>query len=269
MIFSVREGTFAYKQGPDVLRDVSFEVRPGELMAVLGPNGIGKTTLLKCMMGFQRWNSGGTYLDDKPMDSLPQKDVWKQMAYIPQAKDASYGFTGLEMTVIGRSAHIGTFTQPRPEDVAIAREAMERIGISHLADKPCNQMSGGQFQMVLIARALATQPQLLVLDEPETGLDFRNQLVILDMLDDLVHRQGLSAVMNTHYPIHALKVADKTLMLGADCLYRYGPTPDVVTAENMRDVFHVEVAFASVEADGAVVRDVVPIRVSDEEERHQ
>ena len=262
--FEVRGGCFEYRAGRPVLRDVSFSVRGGEMLAVLGPNGIGKTTLLKCMMGFQRWTSGVTYLNGCDMAGLPVRDVWRQMAYIPQVKDYSYGFTGLDMAVMGRSSHLGTFSQPGGRDFEIARDAMRRIGIEALADVPCNQMSGGQFQMVLIARALATEPRLLVLDEPETGLDFRNQLVILDVLDDLVHREGLAAVMNTHYPMHALKIADKTLMLGEGCRCTFGPTQQVITEENMRSVFHVEVAFAEARlaGGGRVVRDVVPIEVT-------
>lgn len=262
MTFSVKSGSFRYKRCDYILKDISFEVQPGELLAILGPNGIGKTTLLKCMMGFQKWDGGATLLDDKNIASLPEKEIWKTMAYIPQVKDYSYGFTGLDMAVIGRSAHLGTFRQPKPEDVAIASEAMERIGITHLADKPCNQMSGGEFQMVLIARALATQPKILILDEPETGLDFHNQLIILELLDSLVHKQGLAVIMNTHYPMHAMKIADKTLMLGSECTYFFGPTKEVVTADNMRSTFRIEVAFADVEVEGRMFEDVIPVSMS-------
>jgi iron complex transport system ATP-binding protein len=262
MEFSVRKGCFAYGRGPMVLENVSFEVCPGELMAVLGPNGIGKTTLLRCMMGFQKWTSGGTYLDERNIADLPERQVWREIAYVPQVKDCSYGFTGLDMAVMGRSSHVGTFAQPRPEDVAVAERSLKRIGAWELAQKPCNEMSGGQFQLVLIARALTTEPKLIVLDEPETGLDFRNQLVILELLDSLVHQEGIAAIMNTHYPAHALKVADKTLMLAGGCRYDYGTTAEVVTAENMRKTFRVDVAFADVTCGDKTVRDVVPVSIA-------
>ena len=262
MMFSVRNASFQYRSDVPVLHDISFSVGAGELLAILGPNGIGKTTLLKCMMGFQKWSSGGTFLGDADISAIPEKQLWQQMSYIPQVKDYSYGFTGLDMAVIGRSAHLGTFAQPRAEDIRIARDAMAEIGITHLEEKPCNEMSGGEFQMVLIARALATEPQILVLDEPETGLDFRNQLIILDLLDRLVHKQGLTVIMNTHYPMHALKVADKTLILGPECRYYFGPTEEVIVPDVMRDTFRIEVAFADVEANGKSYRDVIPLSVS-------
>ncbi len=262
MVFSVRKGSFRYGRGPMVLEDISFEVAPGELMAVLGPNGIGKTTLLRCMMGFQKWTSGGTFLDERDIATLPEREVWREIAYVPQVKDCSYGFTGLDMAVMGRSSHVGTFAQPSAADIEVASQSLKRIGAWNLADKPCNEMSGGQFQLVLIARALTTEPKLIVLDEPETGLDFRNQLIILDLLDELVHTEGIAAVMNTHYPAHALKVADKTLMLAGGSAYDYGPTAQVVTRENMRRTFQVEVAFAELECAGKLVRDVVPVSVA-------
>ena len=261
MKFEVQNGYFAYKNGKDILKNISFTVEEGKLLAILGANGIGKTTLLKCMMGFQKWRDGRSLVDGKDISRLPAKKIWQKIAYIPQAKSYKFAFTGLEMTLIGRSAHLGTFEQPKKKDIAIAEKALDEIGVSHLSNKPCNQMSGGELQMVFIARALATEPVLMILDEPESGLDFRNQLIILELLDRLVHKNKLSAVINTHYPIHAMKIADQTLILGKQGHYFYGRTGDVINIENMRMAFDVNVLLNSVEIGGRQYNNIIPISV--------
>ena len=261
MTFQVQNGSFGYPTGRRILHDISFEIHSGEVLAVLGSNGIGKTTLLKCMMGFLHWRSGESLLDGKNIALLSPGEIWRQIAYIPQAKAASFSFTGLEMATIGRSAHLGPFAQPSRKDIEIAEAAMREIGVLHLRDKPCSQMSGGELQMVLIARALATHPQMMILDEPESGLDFRNQLIILDLIDHLVHEKRLSAVINTHYPSHAMKVSDKTLMLCKDGSYCYGPTGEVINTDNMRKAFEVNVVINSVQIGGRSYEDMIPISV--------
>ena len=265
MKFEVRNGYFHYKNRPMLLEDISFTVPEGELLAILGPNGIGKTTLLKCMMGFLPWKSGHTLIDSENIGHLSARTVWKNIAYVPQAKGSTFSFTGLEMALLGRGAHLGTFAQPGIHDIAIAEEALNEIGIMYLRDKLCNQMSGGELQMVLIARALTTHPRLLVLDEPESGLDFRNQLIILNLLDRLVHEKNLSAIINTHYPSHALKIADSTLMLGRERQYFYGATEEVITVENMRTAFDVDVLINSVHYSGKTYEDIIPVSVASRE----
>lgn len=261
VIFEVEKGCFAYKGGRKILHDVSFIVKEGEILCILGSNGIGKTTLLKCMMGFLKWDSGRSLIDGQDISTLPERDIWRQIAYIPQAKSSVFAFTGLEMAVIGRSAHLGIFAQPKEEDIAVAEKSLSEIGISHLSDKLCNQMSGGELQMVLIARALTTEPKLMILDEPESGLDFRNQLVILDLLKRLAHEKQLSTVMNTHYPTHAMKISDKILMLSKKGEYFYGGTKEVINVENMRAAFDVNVHLNSQKVGDRWYNDMIPVSV--------
>jgi iron complex transport system ATP-binding protein len=203
VIFSVNHAYFAYRAGQYVLQDINFRVEPGQIVAVLGPNGIGKTTLLKCMIGLLRWTEGNSTVDDTSVDRIHYRELWKKIAYVPQAKNSVSSFTTEEMVVMGRSAHIGTLRQPGAIDYEYARQAMEEVGIIHLKDKQCNEMSGGELQMVLIARALAVQPSMLVLDEPESNLDFKNQLIILETIERLSRERNISSVFNTHYPAHA------------------------------------------------------------------
>jgi iron complex transport system ATP-binding protein len=230
-----------------VLKDISFSVEPGQVLAVLGPNGVGKTTLLKCMMGLLNWSGGTSCIDGTPLSHIHYRDIWKKIAYVPQAKNSVFSFSTEEMVVMGRNAHIGVFRQPSDEDYEYARQAMEEVGITHLQGKSCNEMSGGELQMVLIARALAAHPLMLVLDEPESNLDFKNQLIILETIERLARERRISCVFNTHYPVHALKIASHALLLTKDGGSLFGPAQKVVNEENMRRAFDVNVHINEVE----------------------
>ena len=201
----VDDGTFRYPGAPaPILEHIGVEVGDRELLAILGPNGAGKTTLLRTMLGLQKWESGATLLDGVDLAALSPREVGRRIAYVPQARNSNAtGLTGLDMVMLGRSPHLPLLAQPGPREREMAEEALAGIGAEALALMPCRTMSGGQFQMVLIARALVAEPEVLVLDEPETGLDFHNQLIVLDLLRTLIRERGLSVIMNTHYPAHA------------------------------------------------------------------
>ena len=259
MRFEVRNGNFGYGAS-QVLHQVSFDLEGNQVMAVLGPNGVGKTTLLKCMMGLLKWDSGESRIDGVPMNTLKHSEIWKRIAYVPQSKGISLSYTALEMVVMGRSARLGLFAQPSREDMEVAKASMEEVGITFLMDKPCSQMSGGELQMVLIARALCTQPEMLILDEPESNLDFKNQLVILDMIRQLSSNRGIGAIINTHYPAHALKIADKALILNRDKSSFYGGAGETITEDNMKKAFAVEVKIADYYYEDVNYPNVIPIR---------
>lgn len=140
-----------------ILENISFSVESGEVLEILGPNGVGKTTLLRCMMGLLPWISGQSTLDGKSLREIPVKQLWSRISYVPQAKGLSFSYSALEMVLLGRSAHLRTLKQPQKDDFAIAEQAMQEVGIAHLKDKLCSKMSGGELQMLLIARALTTQ----------------------------------------------------------------------------------------------------------------
>ena len=187
-MISVENATFTYPGAASpILRNVSFEVPERSLLAILGPNGAGKTTLLRTMIGLQKWDSGRTLIDGTPISSMSTRALGRVLSYVPQARNASnVALTGLEMVMVGRVPHMRTLAQPGAREERMARDVLDEVGASHLAEMPCATMSGGQFQMILIARALVADPRVLVLDEPETGLDFRNQLIVLGLLERLV-----------------------------------------------------------------------------------
>lgn len=188
MILEVQNGCFGYPKQPVILENINLRLEEGHILATLGPNGIGKTTLLKCMIGLLPWHSGKTLFYGKDIHTLKPKDVWSTISYIPQSRGFAFSYTGLEMVLLGRSAHLGTFQQPGKEEIEMAEAMMERVGITRLANKDCNRMSGGELQMVLIARALINEPKLIILDEPETGLDFHNQILVVRTSSSWVSR---------------------------------------------------------------------------------
>ena len=262
-LLKIEDGSFAYKGGPQILKDINIEVEPGEILAVLGPNGSGKTTMLRCMMDMLHWQSGRSLLDGEDIRGIPASTLWKKMAYVPQAGTAATSYTAFQTVLIGRSSRIGAFSSPTEEDMKVTERVMERLGISHLADKPCHAISGGELQMVLIARAMAAEPKLLVLDEPESNLDFKNQLIVLDTMTALA-AEGVACVFNTHYPSHALQRAGKSLMLSKEGWSLFGETTNVVTEDNIRRAFGVEALIGEVETPQNIMKNVVAVGISEE-----
>lgn len=261
MTLSVKEASFGYKKDHLILKNINFELDKSEVLSILGPNGVGKTTLLKCVMNMIKWISGTAYLNEKPIFEIPEKELWKSIAYVPQAKNTAFSFSAYEMVLLGRSSHIGIFSHPSKRDKEIADNAMERIGISHLKNKSCNRMSGGELQMVLIARALAAEPNILILDEPESNLDFKNQLIILDIIKDLSKKSEISCIFNTHYPDHALKVSTHSLILNRDLSFFYGKSDQVINSETLRKSFGVNVHINDTFVDDEKYQHIIPISI--------
>lgn len=262
MTFEVKDGCYRYPGTKrQVLNHINLTIRSGKVLAVLGSNGVGKTTLLRCMMGLLKWDGGASFLDGTPLRIIPSRELWKKIAYVPQAKTSVFSYTAKDMVMLGRSAHLKMFEQPGEKDVDRALACMEAVGISDLQDKRCNEMSGGELQMVLIARALTTESSMLVLDEPESNLDFRNQLIVLDCIEKLAHSRGISAVINTHYPEHALQISDQALILNRDGTSLYGESGDVICEEHLRRAFSVRVCIRSVSVGSGEYRCVIPLSV--------
>ena len=241
MIFDVRGGCFGYESGCRILKDINLYVREPEILSILGANGAGKTTLVKCMLGLLKWSDGGSYLNDVNVRKIKPKDFWKQVGYVPQARLTSFVYTVGEMVLLGRNAHLGELSMPGNEDRRIAEEAMELVGLSRLRDKLCSRISGGEYQLVMIARALAAQPSMLVLDEPESNLDFKNQMTVLRTISNLCCERGISAVINTHYPEHALDISHRSILLMPDGASVFGETSAVLTEDNLRRAFDIPV----------------------------
>lgn len=260
MIFEVKNGCFRYPHTEQrVLQNISLRIGSGKILSILGANGVGKTTLLRCMMGLLKWDSGESLLDGIPLHQIPGRKVWQKIAYVPQAKNSVFSHTAQEMVTLGRSAHLKMFEQPGAKDRELALSCMEAVGILHLKDKKCNEMSGGELQMVLIARALTASPSMLILDEPESNLDFKNQLTVLNCIKNLSCQRGISVVINTHYPDHALQIADEALLLNQNGTCAYGNSSDVITEKNLHQTFAVQVCIRDVDVQTQIYRCVIPV----------
>lgn len=262
MILEVENGCFGYPKQEEILTDINIKLEEGHILSVLGPNGIGKTTLLKCMIGLMPWSRGRSLLTGKDIRTLKSKEIWNMISYIPQTHGFSFSYTGLEMVMLGRSSHLGLFSQPGDREIEMAEAMMEKVGITRLADKDCNRMSGGELQMVLIARALINEPKLIILDEPETGLDFHNQILVLNMVEKLAHEENIGAIMNTHYPTNAMSIADEAFMMNRKGDRFYGPTGDILNESNISKSFDVNVVVDEIMYQNRTIRSVVPVSLA-------
>lgn len=262
MILEVENGCFGYPKQEKILKNINLHLEKGHILSVLGPNGIGKTTLLKCMIGLLPWTSGRSILNGTDLCKMKSKDIWNTISYIPQAHSFSFSYTGLEMVMLGRSSHLGLFEQPGAQEIEMAEVMMEKVGITRLAGKDCNRMSGGELQMVLIARALINEPELIILDEPETGLDFHNQILVLNMIERLAHEEGISAIMNTHYPTNAMSIADEAFMMNRKGDRFYGTTDSILNEQNISRSFDVNVIVDEVSYKDRLIRNIIPVSLT-------
>ncbi|MBQ3891765.1 MAG: ABC transporter ATP-binding protein [Mailhella sp.] len=237
MKLEIEHGWYAYPgMAEPVLRDVSLQLEDRSIVTILGKNGVGKTTLIKCLAGILKWDRGRTLYHGRPCSSVKDMDG---VAFVPQAHPLAYAYAVRDMVLMGRVRHMGLLSIPSKKDRAVAEQTLEELGIANLAGKPCSQLSGGQLQLVYIARALAGMPDVLIMDEPESHLDFKNQHAILRIIRKLVEEKGLSCIINTHYPDHALRISHKTLLLGRERSL-FGKTAGIVTEGNIREFFDVE-----------------------------
>lgn len=267
MKIEVREGNFCYAKKKEVKpfiyeSNISFTLEPGQIMAILGPNGAGKTTLLKCITGLQDWRVGETFIDNVPLAKVSQKELWKKIGYVPQAHKMVFGFSIEDLVVMGRAPYIGSLSKPRKEDYEKAHEALNEVGIVHLAKKSCNEVSGGELQLALIARTLVSNPEILILDEPESHLDVQKQVVILETLKRLAKEHRISCIINTHYPNHAFYLADQVLMIAKEKKAVIGAVHEVMTESRMKEYFNIDLRKLIFEEEDLLFETMVPLALA-------
>lgn len=250
MSLSVRELSYSYGSHK-VLREINFTAEKGEFLSVLGPNGVGKSTLFRCILGALPDYTGTITIDEHDLRAMSPREKAKRIAYIPQTHRPTFGYTVLDTTLMSTTRQLGAFTQPRQEQIDIAHAALRQLGIEHLSQRNFAHLSGGEQQLVLIARAIAQQADILVMDEPTSSLDYGNQLRVLQQVKSL-SRQGYSVLLSTHNPQHALTFADRILALNDGTVAALGAPDEVLTPELMKTLYRVDVSFAETSG-GAVI----------------
>jgi iron complex transport system ATP-binding protein len=237
----------------EVARGIDITVTPGEVLCLLGPNGAGKTTLFKTLLGLLPPLSGIVTLDGRDIATLARREIAQSIAYVPQAQMMEFAYSVLDLVLMGRTAHLGPFASPAPTDQARALQALEILGIADLAGASCAEISGGQRQLVLIARALAQDAKTIILDEPTASLDLGNRVLVMDRIKGLAHA-GLGVVLSTHDPDHALDMAQKVVVIAGHTQAAYGPTRDILTARLLSDVYGVTVDFEHTHTGRSIIR---------------
>lgn len=259
MKFEVKNGSFSYESENIILKDISFSIQQGEIISILGPNGAGKTTLLKCLLGFQHWQKGATYIDEVNVNDIPTKQLFQKISYVPQIHAQAFPYTVYETVLLGRSPYLNSFEVPHKLDEEKALEAIRECGIEHLKDKHTNEISGGEFQLTLIARALCSDPEMIILDEPETGLDYANQRRVLNLLEKLSKKQNKTIIFNTHYPDHALELSNRTLLLNKDGSAQFEDTKTLLTSTKLSNTFGVNVIMLDKMINGKMYHALIPV----------
>ena len=259
MILEIKNLTFSY-DSHTVLKDLNFKLESPDVLSILGPNGIGKTTLIKCLLGIKKKTSGKILIDGKEIDEFNKKDFYSFVAYLKQGGKETSIYTVLDTVLLGLASQINPLLKPKDSDIEKVNNILKELGIYHLKDKYVSKLSGGEAQMVFMARALVREPEILILDEPESNLDYRNQLLMLDTIDRL-KSHGKLIIFNTHYPEHALRYSNKVLLLNNSYRYKFGNTIDIITKENREETYRIKAAVCELKDGDTIYKDIIPLSI--------
>ncbi len=259
-ILSVHRLHFAYRPGQEVLRGIDLRFESGSVTAVLGANGSGKTTLLKCLLRRLVPSQGEILLDAAPIASYSHKQLAARMAFVPQSPDVAFGFAAKELVLMGRYPHAGTLGIASPKDLGIADDAMTRTDTAHLASRTIGELSGGEAQRVMIARALAQEPDVMLLDEPTSHLDMQHQMRIHVMMRQLAHDTGMAIICVSHDVNLAARFGDHVVLLREGRVVADGPVAEAIREDVLRETYGVNVRLVSIPGLP------VPLAVADPEE---
>lgn len=243
-----RDLTIGYRERI-VGRGLEVMLREGEVLALLGPNGGGKTTLLKTLLGLIAPRAGEVRIDGRSLANIAMRERARLLAYVPQSHAATFAFTVENIVIMGRVAHGGLFSRPTATDYEIAAKTMERFGISALAQRPYTMISGGERQLVLLARALAQEPRFVVLDEPTASLDFGNQGRVMHEIRALAST-GHGILFTSHDPNQARRLADRAYLLRDGARVAEGRIEQVLTRDNLESLYGASVTVVNDQATG-------------------
>ncbi len=245
MSMQIINASFGYRKDKVIFNGIDMETAENGVLCILGRNGCGKTTMLKCLCGILRLNGGDIIIDGKSIVNMERHEIASVVGYIPQEHNVGFAYKVLDVVLMGRAPHLSIFASPSEVDYRIAEEAIAMVGISYLSESKYTEISGGERQLVLVARTLAQQPKVLLMDEPTSHLDFRNQTLILKLIDKLA-KSGLSVIMTSHFPDHALSYSGKIALMHNGRFLAQGKPAEVVTEQTLETVYGIGVKIFSI-----------------------
>ena len=248
MAIDVRTLSFSYGGAP-VLQNVSFSARGGEVIALLGPNGVGKSTLFRCLLGFLKPQRGEVRIDGKALSDFSRRALAREIAYIPQSYSPTFNYTVRESVLMGVTAKLGALESPTAEQQALVMRTLSQLGIAHLAERGSRKISGGERQLMLIARALVQNARVLIMDEPTANLDYGNSYHVMERVAQL-GKDGYTVIFSSHDPNQAFRHATRVLALKDGSILADGPSAQVLTEPVLSTLYGIPVAVRSVDIGG-------------------
>ena len=246
----VVNGSFSYNHKENIWENVNLQVNEGECVCLLGANGCGKTTLLHTMCGAHPITGGQVLVNGKNIQDYAITELAQTVGIVYQDHTVSFPYTSLEVVRMGRAPYLGMFQTPGREDTLLAYEIMKELGIADIADKSYSKISGGQRQLVLIARTLCQQPDVILFDEPTSHLDFKNQAIVMKTLQKLSDK-GMTIVMTSHFPSHAWQVGTKVVLMGKKGIVAQGAPEEIMTEEHLSNIYDVKVRIVNKQTEGS------------------
>jgi len=265
-LIALSDVTFSYDSQP-VFQHVSLQVERGTICCLLGANGCGKSTMIDCVLGLNQPGAGSITVNGKAVGAYRAEELAKVIAYVPQVHQQSFPYTVRQIVLMGRTARLNSLSGPGEKENELVDKALERVGIFHLAERPYTQISGGETQLVMLARALVQETPVIVMDEPTAHLDYRNELIFLETAAMLVQTLGVSILMATHSPNQAFYLAEHGVEVQVAVMYAgtvaaVGTPEQTLTAEMIRAAYGVEVNCIAHEAGSNEIRhQIIPLRV--------
>lgn len=264
-LIEIKNASFGYTEQA-IFEKINVKINEGEILCVIGPNGCGKTTLLDCILGIKKLRNGKIWMSGKDINTFKAHEIAKQIAYVPQSHEKTFPYTVLEIVLMGRAAHLNVFSTPTKEDVKIAEDCLEIVGLADLRHRPYTKLSGGEGQLVMIARALVQKAPVVIMDEPTAHLDFKNEMIVLETIVSLVKNTGLSVIMATHFPNHAFYFENNNLHTNIALMnnrnFAHEGTPSVVmNEENIKSLYNIDAKVVSYQMDdGSTLKQIIPIK---------
>lgn len=264
-LISIKNASFGYEES-NLFTDVNLELKQGEICCLMGPNGCGKSTLLDCILGIHKLRQGEIKIAEKSIMAYRPSELAKQLSYVPQIHDRSFPYEVLQIVLMGRSAHMNHFQTPNKEDEQIAFDALSSVGMKHLAYRPYTQISGGEMQLVMLARALVQQTPLIIMDEPTAHLDFKNELIFMETVVRLIQNHGVSVLMATHSPNQAFYFENqsfkvKIALMNQGGIHCIGTPKEVLTEESIRQLYQIESRILShYDSQAGNLRQIIPLK---------